>query len=344
MTSPISSDYNAVTSGADRAAGGLPTSNGRPPAPGVDPRLATAVDDTEQQNRKGRNDVSERGEKTKKFTSGMRDIQDRGADNVRNGGKGDTSRGGGSSSGRSAMPSMPQVPQQSPPQQMAQPAQAAAPSPAPSPMPSTPAPAGVSRIDPRVLEALVNAVREQQARGGTDSGLTRDPNSTLSGRDSATSPQSPQPLDVSEVSLEKYPGGPLTPEQTADVIDQALTINGIPNDPALREQWQELYQHMAENESSRNPNAGNNWDSNATGAMMEDGYYANSSRGIWQCIPSTFAAYHMAGTSNSIYDPVASAAASMNYVMQTYKVSPTGEGLAAFMQRQGVGGGSYQGY
>lgn len=60
--------------------------------------------------------------------------------------------------------------------------------------------------------------------------------------------------------------------------------------------------------------------------IVSDGAHANSSRGAWQCIPTTFAAYHMAGTSNSIYDPVASAAASMNYVMNTYHVSPTGRG------------------
>ena len=193
-------------------------------------------------------------------------------------------------------------------------------------------------IDPALLEALVQASQDR-ASGGIPE-LDGDPASASS----ATSPQNPQPLALSQVSLAKYGSGPLSQEETAAVIDQALTINGVPNDPALRAQWHDLYQHMAVGESSRDPDALNNWDTNATGAMREDGAYANSSRGMWQTIPSTFAAYHMAGTSTSIYDPVASAAASMNYVMNTYNVAPTGQGLQAFMVRQGVGTGGYQGY
>lgn len=705
----ISNNFGAVTDGATRAGDTLPPAKpGAAVAPGVDPRLRLAVDDTASQTRRGRDEVAERGEKTRRYTRDMEGIQERGGRNMRSGGGGGPeSAAGAGTRGGSQMPQMPQVPQQPAPQMAAPQPQMAAP---PMAAPQMPAPVGVQNIDPKVLAALVAAARAQADAGGTP-GLGRDPNRAVA-EGSATTPQPRQPLDISEVSLEKHPGGVLSQDEVADVIDQALTINGIPNDPALREQWQQLYQHMALHESGNNPNAVNNWDcltldhliltqrgwlkhdevrigdktigynaargrsewtpvtrvvhyddvpvvrmsnsrwdvtctrnhrwltqrrvsigtgkasvgkacpecgrsfaetsgnglavhrskahgvrstysqihvedtatemrsgehlntrdylllaapadtgaglpitdteaeilgwiagdghvenrkhrptlsiaqskprmverltellaavphslytddrptrtgrkavgprrvwrigyewsrslilraghpktdafamilamsdsqrsawlrgisdaegtvdscgrtiltqrpgvvldametalylsgrrprvraadsetrpqhwsptrqvtgniprlsvagltvhdagqadvwcvttglgswtarndrhvfltgnSNATGAMMEDGGRANSSRGIWQCIPSTFAAYHMAGTSNSIYDPVASAAASINYVMETYKVSPTGEGLTRFMSRQGVGGGGYQGY
>lgn len=253
------------------------------------------------------------------------------------------------------MPAMPTVPmsqtapaQAAPPMPAPMPAPMAAPMAAPMPAPtaappfSMPAPAGITTIDPKLLAALVSATQQRlQSAGAGDVPSMRGP---VASARSATSPQPAQPLDKSQVSLERYPGGPLTTGQTAAVIDQALTINGIPNDPELRSRWHELYQHMAQGESSRNPNAVNTYDSNATGPRQSDGAPANSSRGIWQCIPSTFAAYHMGGTSTSIYDPVASAAASINYVMDRYHVAPTGEGLAAFAAARGLGRGTYTGY
>lgn len=319
-----------------------PADNGKPRAPGVDPRLSAAVDDTATQGRKARSAVSGRGEKTDKYTKGLAGIQDRGAKDVN--GTGDGAGNGASSRAGSGspMPQMPQVPQQS--ESAAAPA--AAPQMSAPSAPPLPAPAGISSIDPKILSALIQAVKDRSAAesaNGDSPRLGRDPHrSTAEG--SATTPQERQPLDASEVSLEKYPGAAMSQDEVADIVDQALTINGIPNDPALREQWQELYQHMAQHESSNNPNAANDSDTNATGSIMEDGSHANSSRGMWQCIPSTFAAYHMGGTSNSIYDPVASAAASINYVMETYNVSPGGDGLSSFMDREGVGSGSYQGY
>ena len=335
MTGEISNEYGTVTDGVTRANGSLPPANpGAAPAPGVDPRLSGAVDDTAQQNKRGRDDVEKRGEKTSRYTRGVDEIQEKGSRGVRGAGGDGAGTGsgsrGGAGSGFGQMPQMPQVPPQATPQpQMS------------APQPQMSAPSGVSNIDPKVLAALVAAVQQQQAASGEAPGLGRDPNRVTEG---ATTPQARDPLDVSEVSLDKHPGGTLSQGEVADVIDQALTINGIPNDPALRDQWQELYQHMAQHESSNNPNAVNNEDINATGAMMEDGGRANSSRGIWQCIPSTFAAYHMGGTSTSIYDPLASAAASVNYVMKTYNVSADGSGLYGFMARQGVGSGGYRGY
>jgi SLT domain-containing protein len=48
------------------------------------------------------------------------------------------------------------------------------------------------------------------------------------------------------------------------------------------------------------------------------------SRGELQTVPGTFAAYHQAGTSTNVYDPVANTAAAMNYVMERYHVRSDG--------------------
>ena len=63
-------------------------------------------------------------------------------------------------------------------------------------------------------------------------------------------------------------------------------------------------------ESGGNPNAINNWDSNA---MAGD-----PSRGLMQTIGATFNAYHQPGTSSNIYDPVANIAAAINYIKSRY--------------------------
>lgn len=118
-----------------------------------------------------------------------------------------------------------------------------------------------------------------------------------------------------------------------EYINETLDLMGI-TDPKAREQWTKGLLTMAGRESSYNslPLA-NGWDSNATGPKQSDGYPANSSRGPWQCIPSTFAAYHQEGTSTNIYDPVASCAAAMNYMMDRYDVSRDGHDLASKVQQ-----------
>ena len=327
MTGTISNDYSSMIDGSQRAAELLSTPITAAPAPqGVDSRLSAAVDDAAQQNQKDQDRVRDGAEKTGKYTEGLKAIQDEGAGKV-------------NGFGGPQMPAMPSVPQSA----------EAAPMSAAAPAMSAPAPSGLSGIDPSVLMALI-AATQQQAQAESMAGLTPTLAGAAADATSATTPQVGQPLSLSQVSLQKSPYGQLSQGQVASVIDQALTINGVPNDPQLRSQWQQVYQHMAAGESGggkfpADPNAKNNWDTNATGAWItSDGAYEKSSRGMWQCIPSTFATYHMAGTSNSIYDPVASAAASMNYVMNRYNVSPTGEGLASFAASRGVGRGTYTGY
>ncbi|MGW0424990.1 transglycosylase SLT domain-containing protein [Streptomyces sp. NPDC003015] len=63
-------------------------------------------------------------------------------------------------------------------------------------------------------------------------------------------------------------------------------------------------------ESSGNPNAINNWDINAINGIP--------SKGLLQVIPPTFQAYHVAGTSWNIYDPVANITAAANYAAHRY--------------------------
>lgn len=237
MTGSINNDFGAVIDGTGRAMDGMPArTDGKSTAPGVDPRLTSAVEDTSAQGRAGRDKVRAAGDKTGQYTKDLADLQDRGGRDVK----------GIGGEGKSSMPSMPTVPQSGQSQAAPAPAPAAAaPAPMPAPpMPSTP-PSGLSTIDPQLLQALVDASKEraeQDAANGIYPQVPGDPASASS----ATTPQRPQPLDVSQVSLDKYPGGQMTPQQTAAVIDQALTINGVPNDPTLRAQWQALYQHMAE--------------------------------------------------------------------------------------------------
>ncbi|MFE3185062.1 transglycosylase SLT domain-containing protein [Streptomyces violascens] len=63
-------------------------------------------------------------------------------------------------------------------------------------------------------------------------------------------------------------------------------------------------------ESTGNPLAINNWDINAINGIP--------SKGLLQVIQPTFNAYHVAGTSWNIYDPVANITAAANYAADKY--------------------------
>ncbi|MFJ4923016.1 transglycosylase SLT domain-containing protein [Streptomyces sp. NPDC088725] len=63
-------------------------------------------------------------------------------------------------------------------------------------------------------------------------------------------------------------------------------------------------------ESSGNPMAINNWDSNAVAGTP--------SKGLLQVIDPTFQAYHVPGTSMDSYDPVANITAACNYAAHRY--------------------------
>lgn len=139
-------------------------------------------------------------------------------------------------------------------------------------------------------------------------------------------------LDISEVTYEKDPeNATLTDEELDGVINDALDANGVTDDPEVRGKWIEIMKYIQENESNSVVNAANGWDSNAWGPEQSDSYPLHSSRGMWQCIPDTFAARHVEGTSTSIYDPTASCAASVNYLISSYNFDPeTGAGIDEF--------------
>ena len=120
-----------------------------------------------------------------------------------------------------------------------------------------------------------------------------------------------------------FSGGPAGAgvERWAGTVAQALGMLGLP----LSLGGQVLRQIGSE--SGGNPNAINLWDSNAKAG--------DPSRGLLQTIGSTFSAYHVAGTSDNIYDPLANIAAAINYARHRY--GPT-------LMSGGMGLGSGHGY
>ncbi|WP_207547259.1 hypothetical protein [Mycobacterium talmoniae] len=109
-----------------------------------------------------------------------------------------------------------------------------------------------------------------------------------------------------------------------DAIDQALDIKGI-TDPQARADWAAGMITVADRESNGNVNAINNSDANAA--------KGTPSAGAFQFIEPTFRAYHEPGTSTVLNDPVAQAAAFINYAMGRYHVSADGHDLAAKIQQ-----------
>ncbi|MFJ8106837.1 peptidoglycan-binding protein [Streptomyces sp. NPDC096132] len=77
----------------------------------------------------------------------------------------------------------------------------------------------------------------------------------------------------------------------------------------------------------------NDRDSNAHGPIAPDGHRQNCSRGATQCIPTTFARYHQAGTATTPYDVVADMCATVNYVRHRYQVNQSGSNFAARVQQ-----------
>ncbi|MFF0289001.1 transglycosylase SLT domain-containing protein [Streptomyces sp. NPDC005262] len=101
-----------------------------------------------------------------------------------------------------------------------------------------------------------------------------------------------------------------TPTQSGGNVDtwikQSLEILHKQGIPAT---YEGIHKNLMR-ESSGNPNAINNWDSNAMKGIP--------SKGLMQVIDPTFNTYHVAGTSTNIYDPVANITASANYAAHRY--------------------------
>ena len=117
--------------------------------------------------------------------------------------------------------------------------------------------------------------------------------------------------------------GAATASATTGTTSAATTPAGYPNnlDGWIRESlaimaeknipgsYNGIYRNIIR-ESSGNPNAINLWDSNAAKGIP--------SKGPLQVIDPTFNAYHVAGTSFNIYDPVANITAACNYAAARY--------------------------
>ncbi len=107
-------------------------------------------------------------------------------------------------------------------------------------------------------------------------------------------------------------------------IRKALDIKGI-HDPAARARWERGMDLVARRESNYNANAVNDWDSNAA--------RGTPSKGAWQFIAPTFAAYHEPGTSRDIHNLVAQACAFINYATGRYHVAADASNLADLIQQ-----------
>lgn len=108
-------------------------------------------------------------------------------------------------------------------------------------------------------------------------------------------------------------------------LTAAIQATGVPMS------WLNGLEVIAMHESGGNPNAANNWDSNAAAG--------DPSRGLMQTIMGTFRAYHQAGTSNNIFDPIANAAAAINYIRSRYGSINNVPGIRSMAH-----GGPYVGY
>ncbi len=107
-------------------------------------------------------------------------------------------------------------------------------------------------------------------------------------------------------------------------IRKALDIKGI-HDPVARARWERGMDLVARRESNYDANAVNDWDSNAA--------KGTPSKGAWQFIAPTFAAYHEPGTSTNIRDLVAQACAFINYARGRYGVAADASNLADQIQQ-----------
>jgi hypothetical protein len=143
-------------------------------------------------------------------------------------------------------------------------------------------------------------------------------------------------IPLSEVSFEGkgvWPGGRAAIER---YLGESLDRLGI-TEPRVRANWLSGFLTIAEHESTYRTDAINLSDSNAHGPHQVDGGPLHSTRGPYQVEPGTFASHHQPGTSNHIWDPVASGCAVINYVMARYGVSRDGHNLRALVGQANPG-------
>jgi LysM repeat protein len=144
-----------------------------------------------------------------------------------------------------------------------------------------------------------------------------------------TGPKGPNLTGGTEQAAGAQPVGDVPPGQVGDWIKQAMDIlkaNGVPADKMNPQDIAKIIQH----ESSGNPNAINNWDSNAQ--------KGTPSIGLMQTIQPTFDAHKLPGHDN-IRNPVDNIIAGVRYAIERYGSVSNVPGI------KGLNGGSgYVGY
>lgn len=156
--------------------------------------------------------------------------------------------------------------------------------------------------------------------GGTDPHAPPASNATMPASGGGSSMPSSMPGSGSPAPVSYSPGA--GSKQWEQQVELGLQRNGLPVTLAPQ------VEHQIDTESSGNPNAINNTDSNAQAG--------HPSQGLLQTIPSTFNTYHLPGDSMSITDPQANIDSAIGYAKSTY-----GPGLT---NSQGNGMGSGHGY
>jgi hypothetical protein len=183
--------------------------------------------------------------------------------------------------------------------------------------------AGAAATGQHAVDAITSSLK--QALDDTKQLILAGGQSLLDTPETEISEISAAAVSVQNVDYSEYQGG-------GDIdtwIAGACQAAGLPTNNF----WIQGYKTLCDRESSNKPNSVNGKDSNAQGAIVGDGFPQGCSRGVAQCIPSTFATYHVPQTAKSIYDPVANIAASMKYVCHRYHVSEDGSDLAAKVQQ-----------
>jgi hypothetical protein len=89
-----------------------------------------------------------------------------------------------------------------------------------------------------------------------------------------------------------------------DWIAKAMAITKVPAD------WGGPLATIAQKESGGNPNAQNNWDSNAAAGIP--------SKGLFQTIEPTFRAYALPGYDKDIFEPISNSIAAIRYILSRY--------------------------
>ena len=185
-------------------------------------------------------------------------------------------------------------------------------------------PAGTKKISKKDLMELIEKAQDGNTADSTADGKTIESKGSHYGKLSNKGA-----LSTSEVDLRPIQNAKLSRDEYLRVIDKALENNGITS-PEAKAKWVPMLEARLLQESGGQIAAVNKWDSNAVGEIQADGAPAQSSRGLLQTIPSTFAANHVAGTSTNIYDPEANASAAIRYMMNRYNISADGSGVDTF--------------